>query len=155
MPEGLEFLTSWMNESVFWLIAIVAFIVVEAGTFGLTSIWFAFAALIALLASLLGLDLTVQIALFVVSATIFLIFTRPFVRKYLKIGAHKTNVDAIIGQHALVTKKIESFAFGQAKVKGQIWTAKSATDDAIEVGCEVEIIAVEGVKIIVREIKEA
>ena len=53
-----------MNYTIFWLVALVLFIAIEIATMGLTTIWFAGGALLAVLAAALGLPLTVQIVLF-------------------------------------------------------------------------------------------
>lgn len=53
-----------MNYTIFWLVALVLFILIEIATMGLTTIWFAGGALLAVIASALGLPLAVQIVLF-------------------------------------------------------------------------------------------
>ena len=53
-----------MDYSIFWLIALVLSIVIEIATLGLTTIWFAGGALLAVIAAALGLPLVVQIVLF-------------------------------------------------------------------------------------------
>ena len=49
---------------VVWLIAVVIFVIAEAATMGLTSIWFACGALVAMIAALLGVGLWWQLDLF-------------------------------------------------------------------------------------------
>ena len=51
---------------VFWLVILIVSIVGEIITLGLTSIWFAGGALIALIVAALGLPIAVQIILFTV-----------------------------------------------------------------------------------------
>lgn len=62
-----------MDYSIFWLIALVLSIVIEIATLGLTTIWFAGGALLAVIAAALGLPLVVQIVLFccVLAAPLF------------------------------------------------------------------------------------
>ncbi|MDR1893981.1 MAG: NfeD family protein [Spirochaetales bacterium] len=91
-----------------------------------------------------------HIGLFLVIAAVLLIFTRPIAIKKLKVGRAKTNVDALINEQALVTKKIEKFGKGEVKIKGQIWTAVSEDNSEIEEGTECSVLRVEGVKAIVR-----
>ena len=45
---------SWFSMPVFWLAAAVIFVIIEGLTMGLTTIWFAGGAVIALIAALLG-----------------------------------------------------------------------------------------------------
>lgn len=135
---------------VIWAGLIVLFTVLEAMTLGLTSIWFAVGALGGLIASALGFGLVVQLIVFLVVAFLLLFYTRPIAKKVFKVGENKTNIDALIGQTGFVTKKIEEQNIGQVKLNGQIWTAKTQGHDSINVGEEVEILAIEGVKLIVK-----
>lgn len=140
--------------SIIWAGLIVFFVLVEAFTMGLTSIWFAVGALAALIASALGLNIIVQVISFIVLATIMIVYTRPLARKVFKVGQTKTNVDALIGKRGIVIKTISSFELGQVKLNGQIWTSKAMDEMSHEVGEEVEVIAIEGVKLIVKRAEE-
>ena len=70
-------------EMYIWLGLMVLFLLVEAATAGLTTIWFAGGALIAFLAALLGGNLVIQVVVFVLVSLLLLVFTRPMVKKYL------------------------------------------------------------------------
>jgi len=131
----------------------VIFAIIETLTFGLTTIWFAMGALVAMIAAIIGIGIMGQIFIFLIVSAVLIYFTRPVAKKYLKIGATKTNVNSIVGLIGIVTKRIEPFNTGQVKVAGQIWTAKSISNEPIEEGKQVKVIKVEGVKLIV-EIKE-
>ena len=48
---------------VYWLIALVVFLVIEAATLGLATIWFAGGALVALIAAMCGAGIVIQIVL--------------------------------------------------------------------------------------------
>ncbi|BEP27739.1 NfeD family protein [Helicovermis profundi] len=136
--------------SVMWVILIIAFIVIEALTFGLASIWFALGSLAALILSLLGFGFVIQLIAFLVVSIILLFFTRPIAKKYLKIGTEKTNIDSLIGKVGVVVKRIERHKVGQVKVEGQIWSAKNIDNDTIYVDSQVEVLRIEGVKVIVK-----
>lgn len=133
-----------------WLGLIVVLVGIEAATVSLTTIWFAGGALMALILALFKLPLLVQIAAFLVVSIIMIIFTRPVAVKYLKVGAQKTNVDALIGATGLVTVDISEYKPGQVKVKGQVWTAVSKSGESIPADTEVAVLAIEGVKLIVK-----
>ena len=133
----------------------IILVVVEAVTLGLTTIWFALGALIALLASMLGASVFMQGFLFLVVSGVSLYFTRPFAQKILKVGHSKTNVEGLIGQQAKVTERINFVeGKGQVMVSGQIWSAKSADGSSIESDERVEILGVQGVKLVVKKINE-
>lgn len=140
-------------ESLVWLILMAAMLIVEIITLGLTSIWFAAGALIALLASLLGAPLYIQIALFAVISLILLFFTRPIATKYLNSKTTKTNAEELVGKTAEVTIAIDNIkAEGQVMVNGLEWTARSTQDGiCIEKDALVRIVGISGVKLIVEK----
>tara|TARA_B100000965_G_C19026002_1_gene513118 strand:- start:60 stop:530 length:471 start_codon:yes stop_codon:yes gene_type:complete len=139
-----------LSYPIVWIIVAVIFAIVEAATFGLTTIWFAIGALVAMLAAFVGAGIMGQIFVFLIASAILIYFTRPVAKKYLKIGSTRTNVNSIIGLVGIVTKTIKPFNTGQVKVAGQIWTAKSLDNGEIEEGKQVNVIKVEGVKLIVK-----
>jgi membrane protein implicated in regulation of membrane protease activity len=87
----------------------------------------------------------------IVLSILLIIFTRPILNKYLKKNESKTNVDALIGMIATVTKEILPDERGEVKIKGQYWLAVSANNDIIELGSKVSILAIEGAKLIVKK----
>jgi len=136
--------------SIIWMIVAIGFGLAEGLTLGLTFIWFAGGALLAMIASFLGLPIFVQVIAFIVGSALMLIYTRPVAKKVLKIGATKTNVDSLIGKEGIVIKELKPFTLGQVKVKGQIWSAKAFNDEAIAENERVEVVSIEGVKLIVK-----
>ena len=139
-----------------WLGLLVLFIVFELITTSLTTIWFAGGALVAFVMALVELPVWAQIAAFFVVSIVLLIFTRPFLTKFLKVGGEKTNVDSLIGQTARVIVDINNNdSIGYALVGGQGWTARAENDnDIIPKDTLVEIVGVSGVKLIVRRKEE-
>lgn len=140
--------------SIIWAVLIVFFTLVEAFTLGLTSIWFAVGALAALIASAFGFNFVVQFISFIVVAVILLIYTRPVARKVFKVGQNKTNVDALIGKKGYVIKSILPKEVGQVKLNGQVWTAKGEEHETYNVDEEVEVLAIEGVKLIIKKVEQ-
>ncbi len=134
-----------------WLGLIVILVIIEAATVSLTTIWLAGGALVAFIFALLGFTLWMQIAAFLATSIILLIFTRPIALKYFKVRIQKTNTDALIGETGLVIMDISEHKPGQVKVKGQVWTAVSESGDSIGVDTEVIIMAIEGVKLVVKQ----
>lgn len=135
----------------FWVVALVVFLIVEAVTAGLVSIWFVFGSLVALICAALGAAVWLQIFWFVIVSVATLVLTRPLVKRYVDSRSVATNADRSIGRTAVVTERIDNLAAtGAVQLSGVIWTARS-TDDAltIESGEHVIIRAIEGVKLIV------
>ena len=135
----------------FWVAALVVFLIVEAVTAGLVSIWFVFGSLVALICAALGAAVWLQIFWFVIVSVATLVLTRPLVKRYVDSRSGATNADRSIGRTAVVTERIDNLAAaGAVKLDGVVWTARS-TDDAvaIETGERVTVRAIEGVKLIV------
>jgi len=140
-----------------WLIILIICIVVEAATMGLTMVWFAGGSLVAAIAAALKAPVVVQIILFLVVSFLMVFFTRPIAVKYFNKKRVKTNVESMIGRQAIVISEIDNLqGIGQVTVGGQEWSARSEDDDVkIKVGAVVDIMAVSGVKLIVREEAQA
>ncbi|MCI6552127.1 MAG: NfeD family protein [Lachnospiraceae bacterium] len=145
-----------MEYTVFWLAALIVFIVVEIATMGLTTIWFAAGALAAVLASALGVPLGIQITLFLAVSLVLLFFTRPLAVKYFNKDRIKTNAESLVGRQAIVTGEIDNRkGVGQVTVNGQEWSARTAEEGVqVPVGSLVDILAINGVKLIVNYNKD-
>ena len=132
-----------------WLIIAVVLFAIEAVTVNLTTIWFGFGALVAMVTAALGGPTNLQIILFVAITLILLIFTRPLAVKYIKKTS--TNIDTLIGKQAIVTEKIDNLAgTGQVKIDGNLWTARSEGGFIINEREVVDIVSISGVKLIVK-----
>lgn len=132
-----------------WLILFVVLIILELCTVNLTTIWFAFGALLAYIVSLFTDNVMIQTTVFLTVSVITLILTRPVVRKYLLTKPSRTNADMLIGKTGIVTKEITKTDIGEVKIDGKYWSAKA--NKKIKEGSKVEILAIEGVKLIVKE----
>lgn len=133
----------------FWLGMVIVFTVIEIFTAGLTTIWFAIGSIPMIFLSFLPIPFLYQVLIMLVISIVLLIFTRPFFVKKLNANKEKTNVDALIGKTALVTKKITKFEKGEVKIDGKIWTAKSVSEEDLEEGTECLLQSIEGVTAIV------
>ena len=140
---------------IFWLVAMVALIVIELATLGLTTIWFACGALVAVVAAALDAPLLLQILMFVVVSFAVLLAVRPIAVKYFNKDRTRTNIESMIGRQAIVVSEIDNMqAIGQVTVNGMEWSARSTINELkIAVGHVVVIRAVDGVKLIVEENK--
>lgn len=137
---------------VYWLIALVVFLVIEAATFGLATIWFAGGALVALIAAMCGAGIVIQIVLFLVVSLVLLFFTRPLAVRFLNKDTLKTNVDRVVGMEGVVTEEIFNLAgTGKVSLGGNVWTARTENEGGtIPVDAVVTVLRVEGVKLIVK-----
>ncbi|MDR1587534.1 MAG: NfeD family protein [Treponema sp.] len=135
-----------------WVALVIVFALIELFTLGLTTVWFALAALVMVFLSLLPIPLVFQILIFLGVSALLLIFTRPLAVKKFRMGKEKTNVDSLIGRHALVVKAIGEFEKGEVKIGGQIWSALSEDNSEIREGTKCEIVRIEGVRAVVRPV---
>ncbi len=136
-----------------WLIVFVAFLVLEAVTTQFICIWFAGGSLFAFICSLFNLSTSLQIWVFIIASALLLVFTRKIVHKLKSNSDTKTNIDALIGETAVVTEDISNIdAKGSVKVCGNSWSARSADGNPIEKDSYVTVKEIEGVKLIVDKI---
>ena len=137
---------------VFWLIAAGIFFIIEMATIGFLVFWFGIGALLAMATSFITDSILIQALVFIITSTLLLIFTKPLVDKFIKIPKEvKTNAYSIIGKKGIVISKINNIeGVGQIKIDGEVWSAKSATDEDIPENTEVEIVEIDGVKAVVR-----
>ncbi len=140
-----------ISTAVFWLIAMVALMAVEAAVPGLISIWVAIGALAALISAMFHAPLWLQIVWFVLVSILSLALTRPLVKKYVNSRTTPTNADMGIGKDAVVTEEIDNLhGKGAVTLDGKIWTARMEQEEQRAVPGEiVRILRIEGVKLIV------
>ena len=141
--------------ALFWLVAMVVFLMAEASTVTLISLWFAAGSLAALLVSLLHGPVWLQISLGVIVSAVCLTALRPLVRRHITPKLTKTNVDAVVGSTGLVTVAIDNVsAVGQVKLGAMHWSARSVSGEPIAEGTLVKVERIEGVKAFVSPVKE-
>lgn len=134
----------WLLVSAFWFIA-------EMITVGFLLFWLGIGALLAMAVSFVTDSVLIQVLVFAISSTILIILTKPIVNKYFKAKDTPSNVYTILGKKAIVTEEINNvMGKGQIKVDSDIWSARSDNDQIIPKGAQVEILRIDGVKVIVK-----
>lgn len=136
-----------------WLGLLAVFIVIEAATAQLVTIWFAIGALCAFICTFFTENIFIQSAVFIAVSAAALVLTRPVVRKLTAAKKLPTNADMVIGAEGIVIEDINNLdSKGLVKVKGSMWTARSTDDKSIiESGEKVTVERIEGVKLIVKK----
>ncbi len=137
-----------------WLIIAGACIIMEMLTVGFLIFWFALGALIAMIFSLFIKSFVIQFTIFIISSTILLFTTKPFVEKFQKSNSdQKISSSSIEGDQGIVTKEINPIkGTGQIKINTEIWSAKSIDNNVIPEGANIIVEKIEGVKAIVKQI---
>ena len=141
--------------TVAWLVLLVALLVIEIITVGLTTIWGAGGALAALILNILGYTVCrTGSCIFLVVTILLLVFTRPFAMRFINTRRLKTNYEGIIGKTIRISQKVDNIGqTGMAVVNGTEWTVRSEQDDVIlEPGTLAKVVNISGVKLIVKKI---
>ena len=135
-----------------WVAVTIICVIIESLTLSLTTIWFGISAFVMVFLAFTPIPFSVQLFIFVVLASVLLIFTRPFVKKKLNQKKIATNYERVIGQVAVVTKKITSLDKGSIKINGMEWTAATKGEASLEEGSKCIIEEIAGVTAYVKEI---
>ena len=140
--------------ALFWAILSGIMAILEIIIPGLVTIWFALSALIVMfLSNFIGDSLT-QCLIFSVISIVFLIFTRPVLRKYIELQ-RKTNFDSSMkGMDVKVERVVDARKAEkeyEVKFKGSIWTGVS--EEMLSSGEVVKIKGFRGNKIILEKNK--
>jgi hypothetical protein cdivTM_08423 len=140
--------------ALFWAILSGIMAIMEIIIPGLVTIWFALSALIVMFLSNFIGDSLIQFLIFAVLSIIFLIFTRPVLRKYIELQ-RKTNFDSSMkGMDVKVERVVDARKAEkeyEVKFKGSIWTGVS--EEMLSSGEVVKIKGFRGNKIILEKNK--
>lgn len=138
--------------AIVWLALMVVFLVTEAATVQLICIWFAAGSLVAMLVSLLGAELWLQILVFFTVSIVLFALLWPAARKRFNPKRVATNTDALIGRICLVTEDIDPVNGGRVKVGDVTWSALCETQ--VKAGAQVKILKIQGAKVMVAQVKK-
>lgn len=141
---------------VFWICAIVVFLIIEAAVPGLISIWFAVGSVPALISAAFGGPEWLQITLFLVSSAAALVLTRPLARKYVNSRVQPTNADLVIGKDCVVVETVDNLhGTGAVSIGGKVWTARTESENLkLPEGSVAKVLKIDGVKLIVKQAEE-
>lgn len=134
---------------IFWLILVIVLTIIELATVNLLTVWFVISGIVALFLSFFIDNVAVVSTIFAVLGILLLFTTRPLLKRYLPTQKERTNLDRIVGKVGVVTEEIKKNQIGEVKVDGKKWSAIS--NKKLNVGTEVIIDAIDGVKLIVRK----
>ena len=136
-----------------WLIIAAALAAGEVATSGLFILGpLAVAALLAAIASAVGLGILAPFIVFIVAAIASLWVLRPIARRHVRMpAAMRTGTAALVGGRALVLQRVDAHG-GQVKIGGEVWSARAFFDEQVlEPGSNVEVAKIEGATALVFE----
>lgn len=138
---------------VIWLIASGVMLILEIFTVSFFLFFPGIAAFVAFICAILGAPTEAQVIVFILSTILMIIFIRPIVVRLFKTKDVQMNSKSVIGKNAIVLKAIDNInKTGQVKVAGEIWSAISNDNEAIEIDSMVIVESIDGVKLVVKKV---
>lgn len=135
-----------------WVAVMIIAVVIELMTTDLSSIWAGLGGLVAMIVSLFCHIWWVQLVVFIVITLLGLLLVKPYVKRYVGRNEVKTNSEALVGKIGVVTADIVDGGIGAVHIDGKEWSAIAKdTDATLLKDSKVEVVAIEGVKLIVKE----
>lgn len=132
-----------------WFMLAVVFIVIEAFTVQLTTIWFAIGALITMVVSFFTNDLTLQMLIFVGISFVTLLLALPLRKKLMKHQGGKTNVSAMVGTEVKALMDFDEVSKEGRVLSGAMdWLAYS--EDVVKRGDVLIVEGIQGAKLVVK-----
>lgn len=139
-----------------WIVVAVFFFLTEVFTAGIVLMCFGVGALGAALAAFLGAGLALQIVVFIIVSAIAVLLSRPFAARISRPGVQQIAGDRVIGKWAVVLQTVDPMTnTGMVRVESERWRAESMEGEQLEAGEVVEIVGVDGVRLLVRAKKSA
>ncbi len=134
-----------------WLIFAMILFVGEIFTAGFVLAAFGIGALTGALFALFGFEVQWQLLAFIAVSVISVILSRRFADRVSGVQPENVGVDRVLGKRAVVLEAIEPLAgLGRVRIEREEWRAESADEESIPSGTVVEIIEVEGTRVLVR-----
>jgi membrane-bound ClpP family serine protease len=138
-----------------WVFVGIGLVIGEIFTAGFLLLWFGVGAFLAAGLALLGAGSIYQMLSFILTSLILIVLSRTIFRQFLfrkEVGI-STNVEALIGQEALVMQIIEGKSKpGLVKIGGETWSAISE-EGRIDQDEVVSVKGVVGNKVLVERLK--
>lgn len=138
-----------------WLAVILVTAIIEFVTMDITSIWFTIGAIVPfILAGTKSVSWVWQLILFILTSAILIIALRPVTKKWLLKGDNtKTNIESLIGRQYRLLTKTDFETTGSIKINDVVWSVVSENDQEIEANEIVEIVKIDGNKLIVKKVE--
>lgn len=141
-----------------WLGVVIVTAIIEFATLDMTSIWFTVGAVPPLImAAIGGVGWEIQVVVFFCLSALLIIALRGLTKKFLFRNLNeKTNVDSFIGKEFRLLEDTDFENVGSVKINGVVWSAVADNNENLSKGEVVEIVRVDGNKLVVkRAIKKA
>ena len=136
---------------IIWIAICSLGIIVELSTEQLVSIWFSGGAVVGLILAICSVEWYIQVLVTIFVSGALVVLTQYLLRrKKASESDIKTNVDSLVKEKILVTKKVSKDSNGQGKYRDVYWTLVS--EDTILENDHAEIVEIKGNKLVVKKI---
>ncbi|MCL6454804.1 MAG: NfeD family protein [Alicyclobacillus sp.] len=135
-----------------WLIAAIVIGVIELSTVTFVLLWFAVAAGITTVLSLVVTNPWWQFALFAVIGLALYFATRPLARRWRQRPSYPERTETMVGKAGVVVTGEEAGGFATVRIDGELWSARS--DERLLPGDPVVVTAASTTVVTVRRAGE-
>jgi len=155
-PDEGAAMIDWIAEhaALTWLAVAVLLAVIELVSMDFVLLMFALGALAAAGATVLGAPLWFAVAVFAAVSFALLFLLRPTLLQRLHSGPTlATGFSNLVGRSALVLQPVDS-RDGRVRIGSEEWSARTADAQAIDVGVEARVVAIDGATAVVTALSE-
>jgi membrane protein implicated in regulation of membrane protease activity len=135
--------------AVVWLVAGFALIAAEVLSGGFVLIMLGVGALAAAGFAALGASIWLDVAVFAGTSIALTTLARPVLKHRLHTDHVPTNVDALLGDKAIVISTVDAHG-GKIKLRGELWSARAYDEtEVLEPGQRVTVMTISGATAVV------
>ena len=142
--EVLVELSPWIWVSVSLLSIILSFIFMD-----IDAVWFSVGACFALLCSLFGVHIAIQLSVFIVSTSVLMFTFGRMIKRHLKEKNIPYDSDSLIGKKVLILEPVNEYQKGSGVIDDFVWTVSCQAGVNIEKGNHGIIIGIDDNQLIV------
>ncbi|MBN2090865.1 NfeD family protein [candidate division KSB1 bacterium] len=142
----------------FWILVAILFFIIEIFTPGFVLACFGVGCIASALAAFLKFNFQIQILAFSITTLAVFFGLRPLILQYFFKSTDnvKTNVEALttkIGRVSIQINPVQNT--GRVIINGEDWRAISIDESIIDVGEKVEVLKVDGAKVIIKKLAKS
>lgn len=135
--------------AIVWLIAGFLLIAAEVLSTDFVLIMLGMGALVAAGAAALGASIWLEVAAFAGTSIALIVLARPMIKRRLHTAQVRTNVDALVGDRAVVVSRVDAHG-GKVKLRGELWSARAFSEtEVLEPGQAVTVMKISGATAVV------
>jgi membrane protein implicated in regulation of membrane protease activity len=128
--------------AVWWIVTAVVFFILEIATASFFFLWIGAGAVVTAILSLFVGTEWIQYTTFAVSSIVLVAVSRRWAHVLTGKTGRLSNVDALVGQTAVVTKVFQDNNWqGYVKVNGEMWRVETENKEPLEKNAQVTVVS--------------